>query len=153
MPENTFEAVREFVLRAIENAGPEYHTGKLAVEIYNRMCDEEPELTDRFIAMIAVDQIKIIIARTRSMARRARSPLALRGYDITEVVDGSNTQRRTADMIRHDVEYVGRSYISRGSKLTLRGQRFLALLPRMPNDTITVRECIPETDIEAIYDD
>ncbi|MBO0834439.1 MAG: hypothetical protein J2P28_02835 [Actinobacteria bacterium] len=147
----TMDAVRAFVLDALNNAGSEYHTGRLAVEIYERLREEDPDLADRFAATLAVDQLKLLIARTRGLARRASSPLARKGYDITEAVDGANTQRRLGDMVRSDLDRVARNYDSRAKTYRLRASRFRALRDRMPDEVTLVRDVIPEAEVEAIY--
>ena len=148
---DTFEEVHRLVRLAIDEAGTEYHASRLAVEIRERIRLEYPGLFEDWTATLAVDQLKLAIGRLRGMARRPTSALRRAGYDITEEVDGSHTQRKIGDMTRTDLDYVARQYGKRAKAANLRAQRFRALRDRLPDDVTLVRDVIPETDIEAAY--
>lgn len=147
----TMDQVRAFVQTAIDNAGEEYHSGQLAIVIFEQLRDEQPDLFERFESLVALDQLKVIISICRHGARRRSSPLSRHGYSITEAVPG-NVQRRVGDMVRSDVFFVARSYRKREKTNGLRAARFEALAARMPDEITPVRDCIPEEEVEAIYE-
>lgn len=147
-----FDEVRRIVETALIDAGVEYHTGVLAVELRDRIRVDHPQLWDAWVDMMAIDALKTAIGRTRSMTRRPRSTFRRGGYDITEEVDTSHTQRRLGDMTRPDLDFVARSYGKRASTMTARAKAIRTLRDRLPDDITRVRDVIPEDDVNAIFD-
>ena len=147
-----FEEVRAMVEEAIVRAGVEYHTGILAVEIRDRIRAERHDLWDAWVDMMAVDALKTAIGRTRAVARRPRSTFRRGGYDLTEEVDSSHTQRRFGDMTRPDLDFVARSYSKRAATANARAKAIRTLRDRLPDDTTILRDVIPEEEIARIFD-
>jgi hypothetical protein len=140
------------VKEAVASAGSEFHSSLLAAQIMTRTREERPELWDAWTAMLGLDQLKAAIGRLRRAEHRRDSPLARRGYALTEEVDSSHTIRQVGDMVRSDLDYIARAYDKRSKTAGLRAARFRALRDRMPDDTTRVRDVIPEPDVNAVYD-
>jgi hypothetical protein len=147
-----FEEVRRILEEAVARAGPEYHTGVLAVEVRERIRLERPELYDTWVDLMATDALKTAIGRLRSLHRRPSSHFRRGGYDITEEVDTSHTQRRFGDMTKGDLLFIARRYSKTAATMKLRAARVQALAERMPDETTLLRDVVPETDVAAIFD-
>jgi hypothetical protein len=150
-----FEEVQQVVRAKVDEAGAQYHTGQLAVEILDELRGDNLDLYNAWLDTIAIDQLKIQIGRYRTQARRRESAFSryLSVFDrITEEVDASHTQRRIGDMTRSDLEYVSRMYLRKAKTMTARGRRLDALAKRLPDNTTTVRASnITEEEIEEIF--
>jgi hypothetical protein len=146
-----FDEVRSMVDEAIADAGAEYHTGVLAVELRERIRVDRPDLWDVWVDLMAVDALKTAIGRTRALTRRPRSTFRRGSYDLTEEVDSSHTQRRFGDMTRPDLDFVARSYAKRASTMSSRAKAIRALRDRLPDDTTRLRDVVPEDDVGAIF--
>lgn len=146
----TMDAVRAFVQAAIDNAGEEYHSGQLAVTIFEQLRDEQPELFERFESLVALDQLKVLVSSFRYANRRRTSTLSRHGYSITEAAPG-NVQRRIGDMVKSDLDYAARAREKQGRRQLLITKRLRALRDRMPDETSRVRDVIPEEEVEAVY--
>ena len=147
-----FEEVQRLVERAIAEAGGQYHTGLLAIELREQIRLEYPEVWGAWVEMMATDALKTAIGRAQAMHRRPNSRFSHSGYDITEEVDNSHTQRRFGEMTRPDLHFVARRYSRHAKTLDLRAKRVRALRDRLPDDTTKVRDVIPEPEVAAIFD-
>ena len=150
-----FEEVQGVVRASVDEAGAQYHTGQLAVEILDKLRLESPDLYNGWLDYIAIDALKMQIGRYRNVARRRDSVFSryLSAFDrISEAVDASNTQRRIGDMTRSDLEYVSRSYLKKAKTMTNRGRRLAALAQRLPDNITKVRDSIiTEEEVEEIF--
>lgn len=147
-----WEEIALIVQDAVDSAGGEFHSSQLAGQILDRIRQERTDLWEAWVATLALDQLKLVIGRSRQARRRATSPLRRKGFSLTEEVDSSHTIRQWGDMVRSDVDYIYRAYTKRAKTNTLRAQRVKAILAKMPNDQTTrVRDVISEQDVEAIY--
>jgi len=151
--EDPYEAVRDFVQNAIKNAGPQYHTGRLAVEVLERLRTRQPDLLSAWLDAMAIDQLKLMIGRIQAGNRRRGGPFRahVSAFDNTEEVDASHTQRRFGDMVKSDLKYVARQYRRRARTNDLRAKAIEAFIKKMPNETITLREVVTEEEVERVF--
>lgn len=146
-----FEEVRQLVEEAIANAGTQYHTGLLALELRDRIRADRPDLWDAWTNLMSLDALKTAIGRFRNVNRRPMSAFRRAGYAITEEVDSSHTQRQFGDMTRSDLDYVARRYMRLAGTFKKRAQRVRALYDRLPDEKALLRDHVPEEDVAAIF--
>jgi hypothetical protein len=139
------------VENAIADAGADFHSSILAVELRERIRVDRPDLWDAWTDLMALDALKTAIGRTRALERQTRSVFRRGAFEISEEVDSSHLQRRFGDMTKPDLDYVYRAYSARARTMRRRADAIRALRDRLPDDLVKLRDVVPEADVAAVF--